>query len=242
MNEEQVQEGFTDDEALQAIKEKLEENEFHREASAVPEVEDDSASEDEGDFQQEEAPQAASHTEISAAYARLQHDANILAAATVQVEQLRHTNPAEYAIAVNDIIAARRDLANREQQLTQAYQQVTSESLAKEQKKLLKAIPEWKNPEIAEQEKAELRDFLRKRGYSDAEISQATARDIVTARDAMLRGRDKPKRTTIPGFKKPARSNAIRGLDPVTQKNMERNIKHGTGDDIELRLIRSGYA
>lgn len=240
---EEMNEGFTEAEALQAIEEKLEESEFYQEAASdVPEETHGDYSDDPGEeYTQPEAPPlAASYSELNAAYTQLQHDAQMLASAMPQIERLRNTNPAEYAIAMKDIMAAQQDLVHREQRILDAHQRVVHETLTKEKQKLLKAIPEWKNPEVAEREKTELRDFLRKRGYSDAEIRQVTARDILTARDAMLKERD-GKRKTIPFTKKPARSNAIPGLDPVKQKLMERNVKHGTGDDIELRLMRSGY-
>lgn len=121
----------------------------------------------------------------------------------VDWDNLRQTNPAEFAAMrlqyqerqnqmaqLKAQAAVRWEQAQREQvQRAEAFER---ELLTREARLLQNAIPEWSNPEIAEREKSEIANFLLNRGFSPEEVAAVKLhKQVLLARDAMRYQRSK---------------------------------------------------
>lgn len=112
-------------------------------------------------------------------------------------EQLRQTNPAEFAALRLQYQERQNHLANLKAQAAVRWEQAQREQahlaeqyqrelLDREAKLLYAAIPEWNDPSIAEREKAEIGHFLMQRGATAQEVGSLSRHWIVSlARDAM---------------------------------------------------------
>jgi hypothetical protein len=174
------------------------------------------------------------------------------------IQELRHTDPAEYAAR----------MAERQQQIQKATQiqaQLGQENalkvndqytrrLTSERSKLLQVLPEWADEKTMEKENTELRGYLKSVGLGDEEIDGRfdpsgnllspgiiDHRAIVMARKAMLY--DQSKKQTEPKKKKlkalpKVGSGKPRGKGEVNtakQKSMrERAKSSGSVDDAAL--------
>lgn len=240
-------------EVVEQIEEKLEENEFHNEVaqeeiqlqSVEPQTVEEAPAVEEAPVVEEPgpvSPEPQTHSELVAAQQALGQDALHLQQQynTVDWKRLREVDPAQYAILSQEFQAAQQSLKDREQAIINAQGNLAQSYISSERDKLLNALPAWNDEQVMEQEKTELRDFLQKKGYSDREISQFSARDVLMAREAMLSSKAKPKKKLLK--KKRAKKKGVDGLDPRQERLMERGAKQRPGgkEDIALRLMRMG--
>jgi len=178
------------------------------------------------------------------------------------IQELRHTDPAEYAAR----------MAERQQQVQKATQiqaQLAQENAGKvnesytrrlnaERAKLLQVLPEWADEKTMEKENSELRGYLKSVGLQDTEIDGKfdpngnllsagiiDHRAIVMARKAMLYDASKktsePKKKklkTLPkvGSGKPRGKSEIAAADK--QGVRERAKKTGSIDDAALVIAQ----
>jgi len=116
----------------------------------------------------------------------------------VNWEQLRVTDPAEYAARrqefsdkQNNLEAMKNQLASGAQSLTEEQNREMdikrNEHLAEQGELLLAAIPEWNDPEVAKEEKSAIGEFMvSKYGFTDEDLQGLTDhRAILIVRDAM---------------------------------------------------------
>lgn len=116
----------------------------------------------------------------------------------VNWEQLRYSNPAEYAALHADyarkqaqiqgvVEQAVRGLNARRQKEQEEYGKAREAALAREREALLKAVPDWRDNAKAESEMARLREYLVGTGFAPEEVNQfQDHRGVVMARKAML--------------------------------------------------------
>jgi hypothetical protein len=178
------------------------------------------------------------------------------------MEQLRMSNPAEYAAMKQDHMERMNAINGMKQQLSQEYAQyqekVSQESQAERQKwleqqnkSLSEYVPEWTDQETRTKESGELAQYLVSKGYDQKVIAtNLGARDIELARKAMLYDRQqksKPemKKKVVSIGKKvlksgKSKSKSERKHDRVSQDYREFQ-KRGTVDDaaafIEKHLL-----
>lgn len=128
-------------------------------------------------------------------------------------DQLRQTNPAEYAALrlqyqerqnqlanLKAQAAVRWEQAQREQaQMAESYER---ELLQREARLLHSSIPEWNDPVVAEREKQEIASFLLNRGFSPEEVASLKLhKQVLLARDAMRYQRSKGEASKNKVFK-----------------------------------------
>lgn len=244
----ELNEGISQEETLDRLEEKLEEGEFYSEQEADGEEYEEGepmAAESEETEEQPEPIAAASQTEIQTAYNELAQYAQHVQQqeSSVNWNKLRQEDPAAYANAVREFNEAKQQIAQREQQLRVTHEKLATESLQKEYQKLLKEIPEWKDENVANREKQEVKAYLKSQGYTEKEISNCNARDVKMARNAMLKDRGQVEQKKSLPMKKKAKRR-IPGITRDAQKTLEQSAKHrpGKSEDIQLRLLRNGYA
>lgn len=138
-------------------------------------------------------------------------------------QELRQDDPGEYAAQRQQFMEADHYLQQQEQQLNNAYQQVTGtdtqkqqqqmeEYIQEEQSKLMDAIPAWRDKAVRKKESQMVRNYLRKQGFADAEIdSVVDHRAIKIVRDSMLAAqRAKNKTVKVPRKKQKRQGNYTR--------------------------------
>lgn len=113
-------------------------------------------------------------------------------------EELREDDPGEFAAQWQMFKEADSQLRQQEQQLTNAYQQISGQDarqrqqqleayVQNEQAKLLDVIPAWRDEGVRRKESQQIRKNLKDRGFSDAELdSFIDHRAIKLVRDQML--------------------------------------------------------
>lgn len=112
---------------------------------------------------------------------------------SVNWEELRQEDPAEYA-------AKSQDFNRRQQELQHAYGQIQAQRnqsvqkhqeqiqarLRDEQSKLLSAIPEWTDQSVAQKEREGIREFAQSLGFTDQDLNSVIDhRQVLILRDAM---------------------------------------------------------
>lgn len=106
---------------------------------------------------------------------------------SIDWNQLRADDPAEWTAKQKELETAQSKIQQVREDAVAAYQQALgniqaeelkqrNESLPKERDKLLTLIPEWKDTEIFDRERDQLVDYLGKQGYSQQEIEAASFR------------------------------------------------------------------
>lgn len=139
-------------------------------------------------------------------------------------DELRRTDPAEYAARQQDqqarynkVMGMHSQVKQQQEQLQvhqqQEHGQQEQAMLRKQQDLMLESIPEWNDPAKMKSGVAEIREFLADSyGFSDEEIAFVVdARQVNIVRDAMAyrKGKkvaDKKVKTPIPAIKKPKSS------------------------------------
>jgi len=121
----------------------------------------------------------------------------------VNWDQLRQTNPAEYAALRLQYQERQNQLANLKAQAAVRWEQAQREQaqradlyerelLQREARLLQSAVPEWNDPVVAEREKQEIASFLLNRGFSPEEVAGLKLhKQVLLARDAMRYQRSK---------------------------------------------------
>jgi len=125
---------------------------------------------------------------------------------SVDWEQLRINDPAEYAARRQELSDKQSSIDQMKGQLQQGVKSITAEQqqemdakrnqlLEAEGEKLLAAIPEWNNPDVASSEKSAIGEFMvKKYGFTDKDIEAITDhRAILIVRDAMKYQESKSK-------------------------------------------------
>ena len=96
---------------------------------------------------------------------------------------LYESDPLEY-VRQRDV---ERDAQTRQQTVQNEQLRMRQIKLVDEQKKLLDAVPEWKDTEVQTRETAAIVNHARSKGWTDAELNDATDhRYVVMMRDAYL--------------------------------------------------------
>tara|TARA_R110002051_G_scaffold60907_1_gene111662 strand:- start:336 stop:1289 length:954 start_codon:yes stop_codon:yes gene_type:complete len=96
---------------------------------------------------------------------------------------LYESDPLEY-VRQRDV---ERDAQTRQQTVNAEQLRMKQIKLVDEQKKLLDAVPEWKDTDVQTRETAAIVNHARSRGWTDAELNEATDhRYVVMMRDAYL--------------------------------------------------------
>lgn len=116
---------------------------------------------------------------------------------SINWQELRQSNPAEYAALQQDynqryqqLQQAKQQVAYEQQRLqyeeTQKSQQAFQKSITEQREKLAEVIPEFRDPAKAKALKEEMRGFLKVNGFKDEEIEQVyDHRHVLLIRDAM---------------------------------------------------------
>jgi len=138
------------------------------------------------------------HLREAATYSQI-FEQNLLAEyQSVNWQQLRNTDPAEFAARkqeyndrYNQLQALKQNIVNKAQQLEEEqkgkFQDHLRETLKKEQNLLVEAIPEWKDAKRASADKMEINSYLKGLGYSEQEIGNIyDHRHVKIIRNAML--------------------------------------------------------
>lgn len=108
-------------------------------------------------------------------------------------DELRHSDPAEYA-ALDAEIRRKREMLSRAFQAHQQAQQsgnqfqgeMLQRHLAEQRDLLLSKVPEWSNPERATKERAQLAEYLISQGFHPQEVkTMADHRAVVLGLKAM---------------------------------------------------------
>lgn len=170
---------------------------------------------------------------------------------SVNWNELRQTNPAEYAARQHDI-QQRKALLGRawnayqqsqaQQQAVQQWQQ--QQTIAEQQEKLISLVPEWLDNSVADKEKGKLASYLVKFGVPEQDVNNMTnAWQVALARKAMLfdelrNGKQqagKQKLKSVPKF------TGVGNVDPAAhkskrQKLIERAQKSGDIKDFAAAL------
>jgi hypothetical protein len=170
---------------------------------------------------------------------------------SVDWDQLRRENPAEYAVKRQDfverigevesmkqaVIAERQEQMQKQQQ---QFQEQHQEFLRKNQELLLDSVPEWRDEAARKTDMQELKAYLQSQNISDQEINGIVDyRMVVLAKKAKaydeMQTKASPAKAmakTKPKFTKPgtvkSKSNAQDGL---TKKRIQRASKTQTTDD-----------
>lgn len=97
------------------------------------------------------------------------------------LQELRQTDPAEYAARMADNMERQRRIeavqAERSRILAQQAQdeaRARQAIVAEEQGKLLQVLPAWKDPEVFKAETAKLADYVRSLGFTDEDLADIT--------------------------------------------------------------------
>lgn len=118
---------------------------------------------------------------------------------TSQVDwaQLRQDDPAEYAARRDEVRERRAEVERMKREAVESYQTLTEDQqkeaeqnrqtyLAEQQEALLEKLPEWKDEKVSTAERTEIVEYLRKEGFDDQDIFNATDhRLVIMARKAM---------------------------------------------------------
>jgi len=180
-------------------------------------------------------------------------------ASQVDWADLRQSDPAEYAARKDEIRERRAEIDRMKREAVDSYQTLTAEQqkeaekeqqeyLVKQQTALLEKLPEWKDEKVATAERSEIVDYLRKEGFEDQDIFNATDhRLVIMARKAMQfeKGGEakasaaKKKVAKVPVTVKPS---APKSQDQINQeqvaKQQARLKKSGNIDDA-LSVLRA---
>lgn len=142
---------------------------------------------------------------------------------SVNWQELRQSDPAEFAARKQEYNDRYSQLMNYRQQIqvnahrlqTEAQEKAQakfSEIVKAEEEKLISKLPDWKDPEKAKTGKKDLSDYLRNYGFNDGEISQIyDHRQVDIIRKAMLYDKQSTKSevalkkvVTLPKILKPS--------------------------------------
>jgi hypothetical protein len=141
-------------------------------------------------------------------------------------------------------------LSKRLTEATQAQARASAEYRAhwtqQEAVKLGNLLPEWNDPVKGPALKQSLTDFAKEVGYSDAQIAQAGASDIVLLRDAMqfreAKKQEQAKAVAHAAALKEAQKKAA-NAPPVQKPGVTRQTDKGTEKikELEERLSKTGH-
>jgi hypothetical protein len=147
-----------------------------------------------------------------------------------QLPRLKQTDRQAYERAVAEMTERRHALDNGIMMLNQ-YKTEFADNVKKHQESvltaekaaLLRAIPEWSDPEQAKVGKAEVKSYLKRKGFSDAEIDGiADHRVIATAWQAMRAEQAAPRK---PKAELPKRFRK-KSAPSVEERLAKRNIRN----------------
>lgn len=165
---------------------------------------------------------------------------------SVNWQELRQTNPAEYAALQQDYNQRHAALQNAKQRVALEGQRIQHEesqkqieafkaNLQKEQQQLVTLMPEFGDETKAKAIKTEMREFLRSNGFKDEEINQVyDHRHVLMVRDAMKYRALQTKKPEIANKVKEAPKLSKPGAKSSTNSN-EAVVK-----ELRARLKKSG--
>lgn len=172
--------------------------------------------------------------------------------------EIRATNPGEYAALVQDFQSRQMQLQQVQQASKLESEKLQQEGLGKQQKQygeivqrerdlLLNAIPDWKDQNILKAEGSQIIELLKERGFNDHEIGLAVDHRVLKmAYDLMKTGKVKTKAETIlqkvktvPKLVKPGSKSAQLTAKQVQSNKLRAKIKKtgGKTDDIAALLM-----
>lgn len=179
---------------------------------------------------------------------------------SIDWKTLRVSNPAEYAALQADFQQRYHELHQLHENVAAMTKQQEAEDAAKaeeehnafvlkEFKALVDTIPAWRDPAVSKAESLEIMDFLKTRGFSDAEVSKLVDhRHILLVRDALAYQKaaknsqevvEKLKDKTTKILLKPGSRNT--NADKRTQSRQEQRAKvrkaGGTVDAVASALL-----
>ncbi len=227
------------------LEEHIEETEFESEPDTetdAPETyEEPEEHRDEGD-EDDYSP-----LKLNTAAKQLETDIAAVQAAHDQIdwERLQKEDWPQYQILRTKFQDAEKELQQRAEQLQETAAEGERRRVQREYRKVLQTIPEWRNPQVAQREKDMIISYMKRRGWTLAEINRASARDVLTFRDAALKERFETENRDL-ARRRPAKKTVVKrptGLSPEYERVMESNAKrypHGS-DATQLRLLRGGF-
>mgnify|MGYP001085856595 CR=1 FL=1 len=175
----------------------------------------------------------------------------------VDWNNLRATDPAEYAALQSDYQNRYKAVQQMKGQALNAANQVQSENTAmteqqrnevlqKETEALLEVLPEWRDKDVAKTQKAQMREFLKSYKFTDQEIAQlADHRIVLMVMDAQ-KGRQsvskadvaKKKVVKAPKLQKPGNKPSKQTIQAQKLKDLKSRVrKTGHTDDVAALLL-----
>lgn len=162
-------------------------------------------------------------SQVQQAYGQLQNDVAQFQQeyGSVNWEELRRDDPAEYAALSQDYQKRQSELMQRDMMIQQSAQGIhqqeqqhnarkQAEYWQREEQAILKAFPSWHDPSVRRREGLAIREYLRGEGFSDAEISKIDHRAVKLARTAALHKQgksEKPKSSNARKLRKKLQAN-----------------------------------
>lgn len=174
---------------------------------------------------------------------------------SIDWNNLRVEDPAEYAAKQNDFQQRQTRITQMAQTFEQERQQKKTEQagrmneyLREEGVKLKNAIPEWTDSSIAETERADIRKYAISSGYAPEEIDGlADHKSVVILRKAMLYDQLRGKKASVtkrvvktPKVVKPGRATTKQERVQSSQKQAKERFKQSGGKNVAEYLIAMG--
>jgi hypothetical protein len=177
--------------------------------------------------------------------------------ASVDWQQLREEDPAEYAARRQEFTERIAEIENMkasmqqhrqavQTQQQQAYLQQLEQVVSENIRKLPEIIPEYKDDDFRKKDMASIKDYLVKSGFGEEEVKTVfDARQVAIARKAMLydqmQNKVEPKAKLMkdkPKFIRPgAKDTADQLANKDSQKRIQRALKSQNTDDWANVLI-----
>ncbi len=183
-------------------------------------------------------------------------------AESINWNELRETDPAEYSARRQDLVDKQQQLNNAKSTIVQEQQSRVKEQyqelLQRESAALLDSFPSWADEAVAKQEKTDIRNFLLETGFTPQEVDGAVDnagnilspgiidhRAIALARKAMLYDKGekavdvaKKKVKKLPKVAKPGRPKSSDEVDVDKQKKLRGRLKKSGSIDDAAALFR----
>lgn len=171
---------------------------------------------------------------------------------------LRATNPAEYAALIQDFQGRQTQLNHAQEVARQESERLQQEQLEKQKEQyseivkaerelLFEAIPDWKNNDVMTAEAKQVSEYLKSRGFNDQEISSAYDHRILKmAYDLMKSDKVKAKAEvvknkvkTLPKLVKPGSKGTQLTAKQAALNKLKAKVKKtgGKTDDIAALLM-----